>query len=52
MNSKYAEDSFLLSILAELKSYPEHNSEELEYFIQLVKHRRDQLEAGLVCRSD
>jgi hypothetical protein len=44
MNSKIAEDNFLISILCDLKGYSEHNAEELDYILQLVKHRKDQLE--------
>ena len=48
MNSKLAEDDFLLSILIDLKGYEEHNKEELDYIIQVVKHRKDQLESTLL----
>ena len=47
MNSKLSEEQFLLSILCDLKRYKEHNGDELDYMIQLVKHRIEQLEAGL-----
>ena len=43
MNSKIAEDDFLISILIDLKRYPGHNAEELDYVLQFVNHRRDQL---------
>jgi hypothetical protein len=48
MNDKIAENNFLLSIMADLKSYPEHNSEELNYTIQLIKHRGSQLVGTLL----
>lgn len=48
MNDKIAEEDFILSILTDLKGYPEHNKEELDYLIQFTKYRKDQLENALV----
>ena len=48
MNSKIAEDDFLMSIMIDLKRYPDHNEEELDYVIQCVKHRKEQLETSLL----
>lgn len=45
-NSKHAEASFILSILSDLKKYPGHNEDEIDYIIQLVKRRVVQLSSN------
>lgn len=52
MNSKSEEDAFLISILSELKGYADHNRDELDYILQVVKTRRDELEQSAISKYD
>lgn len=41
---KLEEAIFVLNILIDLKRYPDHNKDELDYLIDILKRRRDSLE--------
>jgi hypothetical protein len=51
MNSKLDEDNFVITILSQLRSYDDHNNDEIDYLLQILNHRRDQLESAIIAKS-
>lgn len=49
--TKIEEDEFLISILNDLSiNYPQHNYDELMYFISIIKFRKQSLEQAMIAK--
>ena len=49
--SKVEEEDFLIGCFTQLKKYPEHNQDELDYLLSVLKYRKESLEQSIVAKS-
>lgn len=50
MMSKLDEEDFIISCMNQLKTYSEHNNEEIDYVLGVLKYRKKQLEQAVVAK--